>query len=95
MFGNKELKKRVEHLEGLMAISQGKVTGLQIVLSCAIDRLEPSEREGLIDLLRHAVGRGYKGNPRWLEPKLAEAYNNALSATLQDFIEYDKDRAGR
>ena len=79
-------KMRQRKLEALIAIMQGEIMGIYIVVGSIINRIPEAERGDLINVLKAAVGRGFGGNADILPEEYRSLYNNSMSGILQRFI---------
>jgi hypothetical protein len=48
--------------------------------------MSPANRQSLEKILKRMVADGFGGDPKWLTPEQKQAYNDAMSGMLQNFI---------
>jgi hypothetical protein len=83
-------KQRTEDLEQRRkeelhhAILEGQVRALLLVLGATIDLMPAQDRQTLVEVLKHQVGKGFG---RGLDEVAKKFFNDSLSITLQNFIE--------
>jgi hypothetical protein len=69
------------------AILEGQVRALLLVLGATIDLMPAQDRQTLVEVLKHQVGKGFGSEARGLDEVAKKYFNDSLSVTLQNFIE--------
>jgi hypothetical protein len=87
LFGRRQNKEDIARLRKEIAVLRGEINAIHLLLQTVVDRIPKTERRHLVDLWKYAVGQGFGGDAPWLDKDHKQAYNNAMSAMIQAFIE--------
>ena len=75
-----------------LALAQANAIAVEMILSCVIAGMSDEARLQVVVSLKEALGQGFKTPPIWLPPEHKKLFNDALSATLIQFVEqYDDE----
>jgi hypothetical protein len=76
-------------IDAWIAALQGQINANQVILSFVLEMLGPEDRARLSSHVKDAVGKGFAGNPEWIDDeRLKKFYRNSMSAALQDAVRY-------
>jgi hypothetical protein len=91
--GRRKILEAIEILSTNLAVTEGQVAGLHAVVTSIIATMKESERQTMVELLKLAVGPGLGGNSTWLNEREKQAYNDAMSITVQTSLKTSLPKA--